>query len=279
MDGANLNAQVGLARPADIGADVSHMNLHKTFCIPHGGGGPGMGPIGVRAHLAPFVANHPVVPIEGPLAQNGAVSAAPWGSASILPISWMYIAMMGPQLADASEVAILAANYLARHLSGAFPVLYTGRNERVAHECILDLRPLKVLTGISEEDVAKRLMDYGFHAPTMSFPVPGTLMVEPTESESKAELDRFIGAMLSIRAEITEVQNGNWPADDNPLKRSPHTLADITGVWERSYSIAQAVTPDAHTKAHKYWPVVNRVDNVYGDRNLFCACVPVDDYR
>ncbi|VVQ08872.1 Glycine dehydrogenase (decarboxylating) [Pseudomonas fluorescens] len=279
MDGANLNAQVGLARPADIGADVSHMNLHKTFCIPHGGGGPGMGPIGVRAHLAPFVANHPVVPIDGPLAQNGAVSAAPWGSASILPISWMYIAMMGPQLADASEVAILAANYLARHLSGAFPVLYTGRNERVAHECILDLRPLKALTGISEEDVAKRLMDYGFHAPTMSFPVPGTLMVEPTESESKAELDRFIGAMLSIRAEITEVQNGNWPAEDNPLKRAPHTLADITGVWERPYSIEQAVTPDAHTKANKYWPVVNRVDNVYGDRNLFCACVPLDEYR
>ena len=279
MDGANLNAQVGLARPADIGADVSHMNLHKTFCIPHGGGGPGMGPIGVRAHLAPFVANHPVVPIDGPLPQNDAVSAAPWGSASILPISWMYIAMMGPQLADASEVAILAANYLAQHLSGAFPVLYTGRNDRVAHECILDLRPLKALTGITEEDVAKRLMDYGFHAPTMSFPVPGTLMVEPTESESKAELDRFIGAMLSIRAEITEVQNGNWPAEDNPLKGAPHTLADITGVWERPYSIEQAVTPDAHTRAHKYWPAVNRVDNVYGDRNLFCACVPVDDYR
>ncbi|WP_426233764.1 aminomethyl-transferring glycine dehydrogenase [Pseudomonas sp. TWP3-2] len=279
MDGANLNAQVGLTRPADIGADVSHMNLHKTFCIPHGGGGPGMGPIGVRAHLAPFVANHPVVPIDGPQAQNTAVSAAPWGSASILPISWMYIAMMGPQLADASEVAILAANYLAQHLSGAFPVLYTGRNGRVAHECILDLRPLKALTGISEEDVAKRLMDYGFHAPTMSFPVPGTLMVEPTESESKAELDRFIGAMLSIRAEITEVQNGNWPAEDNPLKRAPHTLADVTGVWERPYSIEQAITPDTHTRAHKYWPAVNRVDNVYGDRNLYCACVPVDDYR
>lgn len=279
MDGANLNAQVGLARPADIGADVSHMNLHKTFCIPHGGGGPGMGPIGIRAHLAPFVANHPVVPIDGPLAQNGAVSAAPWGSASILPISWMYIAMMGPQLADASEVAILAANYLAQHLSGAFPVLYTGRNGRVAHECILDLRPLKAQTGISEEDVAKRLMDYGFHAPTMSFPVPGTLMVETTESESKAELDRFIGAMLSIRAEITEVQNGNWPAEDNPLKRAPHTLADVTGIWERPYSIEQGITPDAHTKAHKYWPAVNRVDNVYGDRNLYCACVPVDDYR
>ncbi|WP_434767069.1 aminomethyl-transferring glycine dehydrogenase [Pseudomonas triticicola] len=279
MDGANLNAQVGLARPADIGADVSHMNLHKTFCIPHGGGGPGMGPIGVRAHLAPFVANHPVVPIDGPLAQNGAVSAAPWGSASILPISWMYIAMMGPQLADASEVAILAANYLAQHLSGAFPVLYTGRNGRVAHECILDLRPLKAQTGISEEDVAKRLMDYGFHAPTMSFPVPGTLMVEPTESESKAELDRFIAAMLSIRAEINEVQKGNWPGEDNPLKRAPHTLADVTGIWERPYSLEQAITPDAHTRLHKYWPAVNRVDNVYGDRNLYCACVPVEDYR
>ncbi|MGX9862578.1 aminomethyl-transferring glycine dehydrogenase [Pseudomonas moraviensis] len=279
MDGANLNAQVGLARPADIGADVSHMNLHKTFCIPHGGGGPGMGPIGVRAHLAPFVANHPVVPIDGPLAQNGAVSAAPWGSASILPISWMYIAMMGPQLADASEVAILAANYLAQHLSGAFPVLYTGRNGRVAHECILDLRPLKAQTGISEEDVAKRLMDYGFHAPTMSFPVPGTLMVEPTESESKVELDRFIAAMLSIRAEINEVQKGNWSAEDNPLKRAPHTLADVTGIWERPYSLEQGITPDAHTRAHKYWPAVNRVDNVYGDRNLYCACVPVDDYR
>ncbi|PYY80122.1 glycine dehydrogenase (aminomethyl-transferring) [Pseudomonas sp. TKO26] len=279
MDGANLNAQVGLARPADIGADVSHMNLHKTFCIPHGGGGPGMGPIGVRAHLAPFVANHPVVPIDGPLADNGAVSAAPWGSASILPISWMYIALMGPQLADASEVAILAANYLADQLSGAFPVLYSGRNGRVAHECILDLRPLKALTGISEEDVAKRLMDYGFHAPTMSFPVPGTLMVEPTESESKAELDRFVEAMLNIRAEIAQVQEGNWPAEDNPLKGAPHTLTDIAGTWERPYSIEQAVLPSAHTRAHKYWPTVNRVDNVYGDRNLFCACVPVAAYR
>lgn len=279
MDGANLNAQVGLTRPADIGADVSHMNLHKTFCIPHGGGGPGMGPIGVRAHLAPFVASHPVVPVPGPDPKNTAISAAPWGSASILPISWMYIAMMGPQLADASEVAILCANYLAQQLGGAFPVLYRGRNARVAHECILDLRPLKALTGITEEDVAKRLMDYGFHAPTMSFPVPGTLMVEPTESESKAELDRFIEAMLSIRAEIAEVQNGNWPAEDNPLKGAPHTLADVVGVWERPYSIAQAVTPSTHARLHKYWPAVNRVDNVYGDRNLFCACVPVEDYR
>ena len=279
MDGANLNAQVGLARPADIGADVSHMNLHKTFCIPHGGGGPGMGPIGVRAHLAPFVANHPVVPLEGPNPENGAVSAAPWGSASILPISWMYIAMMGPQLKDATEVAILNANYLAHKLDGAFPVLYSGRNGRVAHECILDLRPLKAETGITEEDVAKRLMDYGFHAPTMSFPVPGTLMIEPTESESKHELDRFIEAMLSIRAEIGKVQNGDWPAEDNPLKRAPHTLADVIGVWERPYSIEEAVTPTVHTRAHKYWPTVNRVDNVYGDRNLFCACVPVDAYR
>ncbi|HGY9627227.1 TPA: aminomethyl-transferring glycine dehydrogenase [Pseudomonas putida] len=279
MDGANLNAQVGLARPADIGADVSHMNLHKTFCIPHGGGGPGMGPIGVRAHLQPFVASHPVVPVPGLDPNNSAVSAAPWGSASILPISWMYIAMMGPQLADASEVAILSANYLARRLEGAFPVLYRGRNERVAHECILDLRPLKALTGITEEDVAKRLMDYGFHAPTMSFPVPGTLMVEPTESESKAELDRFVEAMLAIRAEIDQVQEGNWPADDNPLKHAPHTLADVLAPWTRPYSLEQAVAPSAHVRQHKYWPAVNRVDNVYGDRNLFCACVPVEAYR
>ncbi|EKT4466440.1 glycine dehydrogenase (aminomethyl-transferring) [Pseudomonas putida] len=279
MDGANLNAQVGLARPADIGADVSHMNLHKTFCIPHGGGGPGMGPIGVRAHLKPFVASHPVVPVPGLDPNNSAVSAAPWGSASILPISWMYIAMMGPQLADASEVAILSANYLARRLEGVFPVLYRGRNERVAHECILDLRPLKALTGITEEDVAKRLMDYGFHAPTMSFPVPGTLMVEPTESESKAELDRFVEAMLAIRAEIDQVQEGNWPADDNPLKHAPHTFADVLAPWTRPYSLEQAVAPSAHVRQHKYWPAVNRVDNVYGDRNLFCACVPVEAYR
>ncbi|MBS7662457.1 glycine dehydrogenase (aminomethyl-transferring) [Pseudomonas lalucatii] len=279
MDGANMNAQVGLTRPADIGADVSHLNLHKTFCIPHGGGGPGMGPIGVRAHLAPFVANHPVVELQGPNPQNDAVSAAPWGSASILPISWMYIAMMGPQLADATELAILSANYLANQLGGAFPVLYSGRNGRVAHECILDLRPLKAQTGISEEDVAKRLMDYGFHAPTMSFPVPGTLMVEPTESENKHELDRFVEAMLSIRAEIAKVQSGEWPAEDNPLKHAPHTLADLLDPWQRPYSIEVAVTPTAHCRAHKYWPTVNRVDNVYGDRNLFCACVPLDAYR
>ncbi|MCC6075019.1 aminomethyl-transferring glycine dehydrogenase [Pseudomonas sp. GCM10022188] len=278
MDGANLNAQVGLSRPADIGADVSHMNLHKTFCIPHGGGGPGMGPIGVKAHLAPFLANHPVVELDGPLPGNGAVSAAPWGSASILPISWMYIALMGPQLQEATEVAILNANYLAARLGEAYPVLYSGRNGRVAHECIIDLRPLKAATGIGEEDVAKRLMDYGFHAPTMSFPVPGTLMIEPTESESKAELDRFVEAMLGIRAEIARVESGEWPAEDNPLKHAPHTLADVTGEWRRPYSIAEAVTPSAHTRAFKYWPAVNRVDNVYGDRHLFCSCVPVEAY-
>lgn len=279
MDGANLNAQVGLARPADIGADVSHMNLHKTFCIPHGGGGPGMGPIGIKAHLQPFVSNHPVIELQGPNPENGAVSAAPWGSASILPISWMYIAMMGPQLRDATEVAILSANYLAMRLSDAFPVLYSGRNGRVAHECIIDLRPLKAQTGITEEDVAKRLIDYGFHAPTMSFPVPGTLMIEPTESESKAELDRFVEAMLSIRAEIAKVQDGGWLAEDNPLVRAPHTLADVINPWDRPYSIAEGVTPSAHAQAHKYWPAVNRVDNVFGDRNLFCACVPIEDYR
>ncbi|MCQ4348817.1 aminomethyl-transferring glycine dehydrogenase [Pseudomonas stutzeri] len=279
MDGANLNALVGLARPADIGADVAHMNLHKTFCIPHGGGGPGMGPIGVKAHLAPFLANHPVVGLDGPLPGNGAVSAAPWGSAGILPISWMYIAMMGPQLREATEVAILNANYLATRLAEAYPVLYSGRNGRVAHECIIDLRPLKAASGISEEDVAKRLMDYGFHAPTMSFPVPGTLMIEPTESESKAELDRFVEAMLAIRAEIARIESGGWPADDNPLKRAPHTLADVVAEWQRPYGIAEAVTPSAHTRTFKYWPAVNRVDNVHGDRHLFCACVPVEAYR
>jgi len=278
MDGANLNAQVGLARPADMGADVSHMNLHKTFCIPHGGGGPGMGPIGVKAHLAPFVAGHPVVDLEGAQAQNHAVSAAPWGSASILPITWMYIAMCGAQLKTASEVAILNANYLAKRLGETYPVLFSGRNGRVAHECIIDLRPLKAESGISEEDVAKRLMDYGFHAPTMSFPVPGTLMIEPTESESKVELDRFVEAMLAIREEIAVVQRGELPADNNPLKNAPHTLADAMD-WQRPYSAAQALTPTAATREHKYWPAVNRVDNVYGDRHLVCACPPIDDWR
>lgn len=280
MDGANLNAQVALTRPADIGADVSHMNLHKTFCIPHGGGGPGMGPIGVKAHLAPYVANHPVVPLDGPNEENGAVSAAPWGSASILPISWTYIALMGAQgLRQATEVAILNANYLAKRLGEAYPVLYSGLNGRVAHECIIDIRPLKAASGISEEDVAKRLMDFGFHAPTMSFPVSGTLMIEPTESESKAELDRFVDAMLTIRSEISRVEQGEWSAEDNPLHNAPHTLADITGDWQRSYSRQEAVFPRPWVAANKFWPSVNRIDNVYGDRNLFCACPPIEAYQ
>jgi glycine dehydrogenase len=281
MDGANLNAQVAITRPADIGADVSHMNLHKTFCIPHGGGGPGMGPIGVKAHLAPFVANHPVVGIDGPNPENGAVSAAPWGSASILPISWVYIALMGGEgLRQATEYAILNANYLAKKLGAHYPVLYSGRNDRVAHECIIDLRPLKERSGISEEDVAKRLMDFGFHAPTMSFPVPGTLMIEPTESESKAELDRFIEAMVKIREEIALVEAGELDADNNPLKNAPHTQADIIDPdWNRPYSREQAAFPASWLKESKLWPTVNRIDNVYGDRNLFCSCIPVSDYQ
>ncbi|MGD9859954.1 MAG: aminomethyl-transferring glycine dehydrogenase [Marinobacterium sp.] len=280
MDGANLNAQVAITRPADIGADVSHMNLHKTFCIPHGGGGPGMGPIGVKAHLAPFVANHPVVGIDGPNPENGAVSAAPWGSASILPISWVYIALMGGEgLRQATEYAILNANYLAKKLGAHYPVLYSGRNGRVAHECIIDLRPLKERSGISEEDVAKRLMDFGFHAPTMSFPVPGTLMIEPTESESKAELDRFIEAMVKIREEIALVEAGELDADNNPLKNAPHTQADIIDQdWNRPYSREQAAFPAGWLKESKLWPTVNRIDNVYGDRNLFCSCIPLDAY-
>ena len=280
MDGANLNALVGLARPADFGADVSHMNLHKTFCIPHGGGGPGMGPIGVKAHLAPHVANHIVVPLDGPYPENDAVSAAPWGSASILPISWSYIALMGASgLRRATEVAILNANYIARRLGHAYPVLYSGRNGWVAHECIIDIRPLKGSSGITEEDIAKRLMDFGFHAPTMSFPVAGTLMIEPTESESLEELDRFIDAMLTIRKEIEQVEQGNCDAEDNPLRQAPHSVADITGDWQRSYSREQAVFPLEWIRANKFWPSVNRIDNVYGDRNLFCACPPLEDYE
>ncbi|WP_415895799.1 aminomethyl-transferring glycine dehydrogenase [Neptuniibacter sp. PT34_22] len=280
MDGANLNAQVAISQPAEIGADVSHMNLHKTFCIPHGGGGPGMGPIGVKAHLAPFVANHPVQQIEGPKAENGAVSAAPWGSASILPISWVYIALMGGTgLRAATENAILNANYLAKKLGEDFPVLYSGRNGRVAHECIIDMRPLKEASGITEEDVAKRLMDFGFHAPTMSFPVAGTLMIEPTESESKAELDRFIEAMSTIREEIRQVEANEIDGENNPLRNAPHTMADIIdSEWNRPYSLETAAFPADHLKGSKIWPTVNRIDNVYGDRNLFCSCIPVEDY-
>ncbi|MBK6972735.1 MAG: aminomethyl-transferring glycine dehydrogenase [Sterolibacteriaceae bacterium] len=277
MDGANLNAQVGLTSPAIIGADVSHMNLHKTFCVPHGGGGPGMGPIGLKAHLAPFMADH----LMAPSAQRaGAVSAAPWGSASILPISWMYITMMGGAgLTRATEVAILNANYIAGRLAPHYPVLYKGSHGRVAHECILDIRPIRAATGISEVDIAKRLMDYGFHAPTMSFPVAGTIMVEPTESESKAELDRFIEAMIAIREEIRKVESAEWTAQDNPLHNAPHTLADIVDAdWSRAYSREQAAFPLPWIAHNKFWPSVNRIDDVYGDRHLFCACVPIDEY-
>ena len=281
MDGANLNAQVGVSKPAEIGADVSHVNLHKTFCIPHGGGGPGMGPIGVKQHLAEHLANHSLVTLSGPNEGNGAVSAAPWGSSGILPISWMYIAMMGEEgLLRATQVAILNANYIASRLKDHFPVLYTGRSGMVAHECIIDLRPLKQSSNISEEDVAKRLMDFGFHAPTMSFPVAGTLMIEPTESESKPELDRFIDAMIQIRKEIEQVDNGKIDEDNNPLKNSPHTLADMLDEsWDRPYSKMDAAYPLSKEAANKYWPSVNRIDNVYGDRNLFCACPAIEDYE
>ena len=278
LDGANMNAQVGITSPGYIGADVSHLNLHKTFCIPHGGGGPGMGPIGVKAHLAPFVPGHSVVQIEEMLTQQGAVSAAPFGSASILPISWMYIRMMGAQgLKKASQVAILNANYIATRLKSAFPILYTGRSGHVAHECILDIRPLKEETGISELDIAKRLIDFGFHAPTMSFPVAGTLMVEPTESESKLELDRFIDAMLTIRTEIDRVARGEWPLEDNPLVNAPHTQDEIVADWAHPYTRELAVFPAGH--GNKYWPTVKRLDDVFGDRNLFCSCVPMSEYQ
>ncbi|MEE1673705.1 aminomethyl-transferring glycine dehydrogenase [Agarivorans aestuarii] len=281
MDGANMNAQVGITSPGFIGSDVSHLNLHKTFAIPHGGGGPGMGPIGVKAHLAPFVAGHSVVSNGKASHANAAVSAAPYGSASILPISWMYVAMLGNQgLRQSSEIAILNANYLASRLSQAFPILYSGQNGRVAHECIIDMRPLKEATGISEMDVAKRLNDYGFHAPTMSFPVAGTLMVEPTESESLAEIDRFIDAMLSIRAEIAKVETGEWTLQDNPLVFAPHTLDDLTDAqWTHNYSRELAVFPCDAVKQNKFWPTVNRIDDVFGDRNLFCACLPMEAYQ
>ncbi|SHI22888.1 aminomethyl-transferring glycine dehydrogenase [Ferrimonas marina] len=282
MDGANMNAQVGITSPGLIGSDVSHLNLHKTFAIPHGGGGPGMGPIGVKSHLAPFVAGHAVVKTGGEAQDNGAVSAAQYGSASILPISWMYTVMLGSRgLTESTQVAMLNANYLATEIGKHFPILYTGRNDRVAHECIIDMRPLKEETGVTEMDVAKRLMDYGFHAPTMSFPVAGTLMVEPTESESKAELDRFIHAMVNIREEIAQVGRGEWPADNNPLCNAPHTLDDIMdpAFDERPYSREQAVFPVAELRDNKFWPTVNRIDDVFGDRNLFCACVPMDAYQ
>nr|WP_024301622.1 aminomethyl-transferring glycine dehydrogenase [Pseudogulbenkiania sp. MAI-1] len=278
IDGANMNALVGLAQPGSFGGDVSHLNLHKTFCIPHGGGGPGVGPIGVKSHLAPFLPGHKT----GELAGGGAVSAAPYGSASILPITWSYITLMGAAgLKHATEAAILNANYIATRLAPHYPILYTGPNDRVAHECIVDLRPLKDATGISGEDVAKRLMDFGFHAPTMSFPVAGTLMIEPTESESKAELDRFIEAMVTIREEIRAVEEGRLDREDNPLKHAPHTAAALVGEWTHSYSREQAVFPRGIERDHgsKYWPPVGRVDNVFGDRNLVCSCPPLTAYQ
>jgi glycine cleavage system P protein (glycine dehydrogenase) len=276
IDGANMNAMVGLCQPGRFGGDVSHLNLHKTFCIPHGGGGPGVGPIGVKAHLAPFVPGHRVVPLAG----VGPVASAPWGSAGVLPISWTYIALMGGQgLKTATEVAILNANYIAHRLAPHYPVLYTGPNGMVAHECIIDLRPIKEATGITVEDVAKRLIDYGFHAPTMSFPVGGTLMIEPTESESKQELDRFCAAMLAIREEIRAIERGEADPSDNPLRNAPHTVADVVGDWRHRYSREQAVYPVASLREGKYWPPVGRVDNVYGDRNLVCSCPPVAEYE
>ena len=280
MDGANMNALVGVAKPGLIGSDVSHLNLHKTFCIPHGGGGPGMGPIGVKSHLAPFLPNHAVRPQEG-LHPGGAVASAQFGSAAILPISWAYIYMMGAEgLKRATEVAILNANYVAARLEGSYDILYKGQNGRVAHECIVDIRPIKAESGITEEDIAKRLMDYGFHAPTMSWPVAGTIMIEPTESESKVELDRFCDALLQIREEIREVESGKIAAELSPLRHAPHTLDDIVdSTWNRPYDREKAVQPTAATRASKFWPAVNRIDNVYGDRNFVCACPPMSDYE
>ena len=281
VDGANMNALVGVAGPGLFGGDVSHLNLHKTFCIPHGGGGPGVGPVGVAAHLVPFLPNQKSTGYERGEAGIGAVSSAAYGSASILPISWMYIAMMGAEgLTAATETAILNANYIARRLAPHYPVLYTGEGGLVAHECIIDLRPLQDATGISNEDVAKRLMDFGFHAPTMSFPVPGTLMIEPTESEAKAELDRFIEAMICIHAEIVKVERGEYDRMDNPLKGAPHTAEVVTADdWQHRYSRETAAFPVPSLRRKKYWPPVGRADNAYGDRNLFCGCAPIEDYE
>lgn len=280
LDGANMNAQVGITSPGFIGADVSHLNLHKTFAIPHGGGGPGMGPIGVKSHLAPFLPDHTLVNIDEATAGNGAVAAAPFGSAGILCISYLYIALLGKEgVTAATKYAITNANYLATKLSQHYPILYTDPNGRVAHECIVDLRPLKEASGITEMDVAKRLIDYGFHSPTMSFPVAGTLMIEPTESESKVELDRFVEALVCIRDEIRKVEAGEWTLENNPLHHAPHTLADITDAnWDRAYSIADAVFPVPSVAKNKFWPTVNRIDDVYGDRNLVCSCPPIETY-
>jgi glycine dehydrogenase len=281
MDGANMNAQVGLTSPGAIGADVCHLNLHKTFCIPHGGGGPGVGPIAVAAHLAPFLPGHPIVAPHAGTAQTvGPVSAAPWGSALILLISWSYIRMMGTKgLTDATKLAILNANYMAERLAPHFPILYRGQNKLVAHEFIVDLREWKQRADVEVEDVAKRLMDYGFHAPTMSWPVPGTIMIEPTESESQEELDRLCDALIAIGNEMKAIQNGQLDRANNPLKKAPHT-ADVVVAdnWDRPYSREAAAFPTPWTRAHKFWPAVARIDNVYGDRNLVCSCVGMDAF-
>ena len=279
VDGANLNALVGLAQPGEFGADVSHLNLHKTFCIPHGGGGPGVGPVAVRSHLRRFLPNHPLQPAAGPASGPGPVSAAPWGSASILPISWAYIRLMGPDgLRQATQVAILNANYIARRLNEHFPVLYSGQNGLVAHECILDLRPITKQTGVTVEDVAKRLIDYGLHAPTMSFPVAGTLMVEPTESEDLGEIERFCEAMIHIRSEIDRVAAGEWPADDNPLVNAPHTAEMLTRDWPHPYTREEACYPAPGLRRMKYWSPVRRIEGAYGDRHLVVTCPPVTEY-
>jgi glycine dehydrogenase len=279
MDGANMNAMVGLCRPGDVGADVCHLNLHKTFCIPHGGGGPGMGPIGVTKALAPFLPGNPVIETGGSQAE-GAVSAAPWGSASILPISMMYIDMMGGEgLTYATKIAILNANYIAARLEPHYPVLYKGENGRVAHECIVDPRGLKASAGIEVEDITKRLMDYGFHAPTVSFPVAGTLMIEPTESEPKAELDRFCDALIAIREEVRAIERGTSDRDDNPLKHAPHTMrAVVSDAWAHKYGREEAAFPAPWTRDRKFWPAVARVESAYGDRHLVCSCLPTDAY-
>ncbi|MDQ3431295.1 MAG: glycine dehydrogenase (aminomethyl-transferring), partial [Actinomycetota bacterium] len=279
VDGANLNALVGLARPGHFGADVSHLNLHKTFCIPHGGGGPGVGPVAAGSHLAPYLPNHPLDEAAGPATGPGPVSAAPYGSAGILPISWAYIRLMGGEgLTRATQVAVLNANYMASRLQPHFPVLYTGRGGLVAHECIVDLREITKRTGVTVDDVAKRLVDYGFHAPTMSFPVAGTLMIEPTESEDLAELDRFCAAMIAIREEIAAVAGGKLDRTDNPLKNAPHTAAMLAGEWTHPYSREQAAYPLPALHEVKYWPPVRRVEGAYGDRNLVCACPPPEAY-
>ncbi len=283
MDGANMNAQVGLCSPGDIGADVCHLNLHKTFCIPHGGGGPGVGPIGVAAHLLPFLPGHSLVTLDKGNATKekriGAVSSAPWGSASILPISWMYIQMMGPEgLRQASEIAILSANYIAKRLEGHYSILYKGSSGLVAHECIIDLREFKKTAQLNVDDIAKRMIDYGFHPPTMSWPVAGTIMVEPTESESLPELDRFCDAMIAIRAEIEQIESGACASEDSPLHQAPHTTADLVGEWDRAYSREIAVFPTEWTRNRKFWPSVNRIDQAFGDRNLICTCPSMDEF-